>query len=135
MPSNTTRAGLPYPLGTDPVSDGDDAIKNLAARLDGSTGNVASVPYAMAAGQSNISIAAATQGQVAITFPAGRFSQAPVVQMSIQSAGTTNIYELRMTVPPNTAGFTAVANLAAAGSVTIPVGWVAVQMTAASPWG
>jgi hypothetical protein len=33
MPATTPR-GLPYPLGTDPVADGDDAIHNLATALD-----------------------------------------------------------------------------------------------------
>lgn len=33
MPANTTN-GLPYPLGTDRVADGDDAIKNLAEAVD-----------------------------------------------------------------------------------------------------
>src|SRR5262245_35079647 len=34
MPANTATNGLPYPLGTDPISDGDDAIKALAQALD-----------------------------------------------------------------------------------------------------
>jgi len=34
MPANTAR-GFPYPLGTDPLSQGDDAIHNLASYLDG----------------------------------------------------------------------------------------------------
>lgn len=33
MPGATTN-GLPYPLGTEPVRDGDNAIKNLADALD-----------------------------------------------------------------------------------------------------
>jgi hypothetical protein len=33
MPANTTH-GLPYPLGTEPIAQGDDAIKNLATALD-----------------------------------------------------------------------------------------------------
>ena len=34
MPSTTPAMGLPYPLGTDPVADGDDAIKALAERVE-----------------------------------------------------------------------------------------------------
>lgn len=34
MPSSTPVMGLPYPLGTDPVADGDDAIKALAERIE-----------------------------------------------------------------------------------------------------
>lgn len=33
MPANTTH-GLPYPLGTEPIAQGDDAIHNLAVALD-----------------------------------------------------------------------------------------------------
>lgn len=34
MPA-TTPGGMPYPLGTDPIADGDDAIKNLALAITG----------------------------------------------------------------------------------------------------
>lgn len=34
MPGATTRFQLPYPLGSEPVADGDDAIKALAEKLD-----------------------------------------------------------------------------------------------------
>lgn len=128
MPANTTRAALPYPLGTDPVSDGDDAIKNLANRLDGSVGNLASVPYAMATGQSNIVITAATSGTVAITFPASRFTIAPIVMMQGQNNYAATAYAFRTSANPTTGGFTAVVNLSASGSVTVGVGWLAVQM-------
>ena len=36
MPATTPNSGLPYPLGTDRVMDGDDAIHSLATALDGS---------------------------------------------------------------------------------------------------
>ena len=135
MGSTTTRTGLPYPVGTDRVMDGDDAIKALAERLDGTTAAQASVPFAMAAGQSNVVISAATQGQVAVTFPAGRFTVIPAVQMSVNSAAASNMYALRMNAAPTTAGFTAVANIAASGSVTIPVAWLAVQMQSNNAYG
>lgn len=135
MGSTTTRAGLPYPVGTDRVMDGDDAIRGLAERLDGSSGTVASVPFSMAAGQANIVLSAATQAQVTVTFPTSRFTLGPVVQMSQQSTGGANIYALRMTGPPSNTGFTAIANAAAAVSVTIPVAWLAVQMSTGNAWG
>lgn len=34
MPANTPKLGLPYPLGTDRVMDGDDSIHNLANRIE-----------------------------------------------------------------------------------------------------
>jgi hypothetical protein len=49
MPANTPRLALPYPLGTDPVSDGDDAIKNLAQALDFGGVRVGSAMFPFAA--------------------------------------------------------------------------------------
>lgn len=135
MGSQTTRTGLPFPVGTDRVMDGDDAIAALANRLDGSTGPFASVPFAMAAGQSNVTISAATQGQVAITFPAGRFTIVPVVQMTLQNAAASNVYAMRNTGTISTTGFTAVANIAVTGTVTLAIGWTAVQMQSTNAWG
>jgi hypothetical protein len=34
MPSNTPNFDLPYPLGSEPVADGDDAIRLLALAVD-----------------------------------------------------------------------------------------------------
>jgi len=46
----TTPGGLPYPLGTEPVRDGDNAIKNLAEAIDPKLftvrTNAATYPYA-----------------------------------------------------------------------------------------
>lgn len=38
MPANTPIFGFPYPVGTDRVADGDDAIKALAERVEGILG-------------------------------------------------------------------------------------------------
>lgn len=58
MPSSTPKFNLPYPVGSDPVADGDDAIRLLALALDGlfdgnsalyttdASGNVA-IPHAL----------------------------------------------------------------------------------------
>jgi hypothetical protein len=34
MPATTPKLLLPYPLGTDPIADGDDSIKALAERVE-----------------------------------------------------------------------------------------------------
>lgn len=72
MPANTPK-GFPYPLGTDRVTDGDDAIHNLATAIDTRVGVIAAglVSVPVSSGQS--------LGSVAVTFPAGRFSAVPVV--------------------------------------------------------
>jgi hypothetical protein len=50
MPATTAKYAYPYPLGTDPVSDGDDAIKALADRVEAVNGPVAvNVAYAASA--------------------------------------------------------------------------------------
>lgn len=69
-----TSRGYPYPLGTDRVMDGDDAIHALAQAVEDKLGGPqitgpAAVP-ALAAGASS---------STAVTFPAGRFTVAPNV--------------------------------------------------------
>lgn len=77
MPANTAN-GFPYPLGTDRVMDGDDAIHSLASAVD-------ALASASAAGVAPITIPAGAQnsGNVAVTFPAGRFVTPPAVACSI----------------------------------------------------
>ena len=73
MPAQTPN-GYPYPLGTDAVSQGDDAIKALADTLDARMGNLA-----MAAGMLTGQVTSNVSVVVALTFPVGRFSAAPMV--------------------------------------------------------
>lgn len=86
MPANTPN-GLPYPLGTDRVMDGDDAIKNLATGIRATQGIV--------------TMPAGTGGRtLAITFPAGLFTvppaicvtshQSPFITCSVNVAPTTS---------------------------------------------
>lgn len=44
MPGTTPNMALPYPIGTDKVRDGDNAIKALAESLDGLLGVVTATP-------------------------------------------------------------------------------------------
>jgi len=77
MPANTAK-GYPYPLGTDRVTDGDDAIHNLAAAVDTRTGvGTAGTVVTPVPGALN------TQTSVAVTFPAGLFTATPAVLVSI----------------------------------------------------
>jgi hypothetical protein len=72
MPANTTN-GYPYPLGTDPVADGDDAIHNLANAVDAMSG-------VSAAGAATASIPANNSGvYTTVTYPVGRFTAAPAM--------------------------------------------------------
>jgi hypothetical protein len=68
-----TPRGYPYPLGTDRVMDGDDAIKALAQAVNDRLG-------AIAAGQLTVTpVSADTAINTPVNFPAGRFSVAPLV--------------------------------------------------------
>jgi hypothetical protein len=81
MPANTPN-GYPYPLGTDRVMDGDDSIHSLADAVDTKL-------RTSAAGVATITVAVgAATGNVAVTFPAGRFLAAPAVQVTANAAPT-----------------------------------------------
>src|SRR4051812_25971815 len=79
MPANTAK-GYPYPLGTDRVMDGDDAIKNLAEAVDTRVGVLAAglVSVPVSSGQAS--------GTVAVTSPAGRFSAVPIATGTYQGS-------------------------------------------------
>lgn len=94
-------------------------------------------PYAMAAGSVGISLAAAAFGSATVTFPASRFTVAPIVmitQTSLPASSGTLIPKLTGT---STSGFTAYAYTGAGNTVTTSATfqWIAVQMTAATAEG
>jgi hypothetical protein len=64
----TTAKGYPYPVGTDRVMDGDDAIHSLATAVETMLG-------VAAAGQAVVPIVAAnTAASITVVLPAGRFT-------------------------------------------------------------
>lgn len=113
----TTSKGFPYPLGTDRVMDGDDAIKALAQKVDGSVGLLAS-------GVVTVTLSNAAQAFTAVTFPSGRFQSAPAV-VATTASGTY----LANAVSPTATGVNIYAahrdGTAASGSVTVY--WMARQ--------
>lgn len=69
----TTTKGYPYPLGTDRLMDGDNVIQALAEAVDDSLGKAL-------AGKAAVNAATAgTIASLAVTFPVGYFTAAPVV--------------------------------------------------------
>lgn len=68
MPA-TTPNGLPYPVGTDLVRDGDDAIRDLALAVDHRDWTAEVFTGNVAPGVSN---------NVAFTFPVGWFTEPPL---------------------------------------------------------
>ena len=114
----TTPKGYPYPEPNDPVGQGDDVIKALAQAVDDKVG-------ASAAGTATISLAAASAGSVAVTFPAGRFSAAPAVTASANN--TAAQHYVMNTGTPSPGGVIVVASQKASTQATIsfPVSWIA----------
>jgi hypothetical protein len=83
MPANTAK-GYPYPLGTDRLMDGDDAIHSLATAVDTKSGVSTS-------GTVNVNVTTGgTPASVAVTFPAGLFSAVPNVITTCISGAPQN---------------------------------------------
>jgi hypothetical protein len=122
MPAATGK-GFPYVQPADAVADYPTTSQALAQKIDDK------VPYAVAAGMVTVTIAAAaTQGTAAVTFPVGRFTVAPIVQASVNNAGSSDQYAPRMSPVPTASGFSVVMNRQTAGAASYAIGWTAVQM-------
>lgn len=78
---STTTLGYPYPVGTDRLMDGDDAIKALAEKVDSSLG-------VTAAGTTNVSTTNSATGTTVVTLPAGRFATGPRIACNIRDSTT-----------------------------------------------
>lgn len=96
------------------------------------------IPFAMAAGSVSVTATASNAGQVAVTLPAGRFTQAPIITCTIANttAGVTQGYVARASGITAT-GFTAfvIRTDGASQTATMAVHWHAVQMTPTSATG
>lgn len=119
---STTTDGLPYPVGTDRVMDGDNAMQALAEALTGRSARVAT-------GVASITGAANVVRNLAITFPVGRFTVAPIVLVVIRggvATGTPAFSAWCAAAPAvTTAGCTLQGSSTSANA--IPVEWLAVQ--------
>jgi hypothetical protein len=124
MGSNTPN-GLPYPVGTDRVMDGDDAIKALALALDTGSGWVA-IPYASGY------IAPAALGALqyrklgallfirgGVTNAGGSLPAANVTVATLQAAARPLVVHSVMASPQNPATVQARLNLDPTGSVSL----------------
>jgi hypothetical protein len=117
----TTPKGYPYPIGTDRVVDGDNAIQALATAVDTILGlsacGVVSIPIT----------APGVNASVTVTFPVGRFTAPPQVQATHNNVSTTNARQ-----PTVNAGATATSCVISgsrdSGSAPFPVSWWAVQL-------
>jgi hypothetical protein len=101
--------------------------------LSNSRINATHYPYAMSAGRTTMSGTGTTTVTRAITFPAGRFSQAPIITCNFD-VGTTRYVNANSIT---STGFTMVARDRndAAISDTQPYSWQAIQMSSGSAGG
>lgn len=123
MPANTAK-GYPYPLGTDRLMDGDDAIKALAEAIDARIGVVA-------AGSVSVPVSSGSAtGTVAVTFPVGRFTAVPLVTGTYQ--GSNIAWSLVNYTGVTTSGFTAGVShrdgTASGTSTAFTQSWHAIQL-------
>lgn len=123
MPA-TTATGWPYPLGTDRVMDGDDAIKNLATMADARLGR------GITAGQASVPITAAnTNATVAVTFPAGMFVNPPHVSLAIYHTNTSQFFPPTIVTGTLTATGMTISGCRSSGTAAFPVEWIALALT------
>jgi hypothetical protein len=116
MPANTAK-GYPYPLGSDRLMDGDDAIHSLASAIDSKLGLMASGSLALTI------VTGGTPVTVAVTFPVGLFTATPTCFASY--GGTVNVQNGAGVQGPTTAGVNVSGVRNSAG--TLNVSWLAVQ--------
>ena len=108
MPASTAH-GYPYPVGTDRVADGDNAIQALAEKVEANlVGGVWSAAVTV-----NLTATATGANQV-VTFPAGRFTVAPVVALAV--TGPSTQMGVSIAASPSTTNVTVQAMRNAAGT-------------------
>jgi hypothetical protein len=100
------------------------------------------VPFAMAAGTATLTVASgANNASMAITFPAGRFSVAPKLIVSMSNAPGNSQSFIPRSYNETATGATVAIYIApfatntAPGGFSLNIDWVAVQMTAAAAAG
>lgn len=117
MPANTAH-GYPYPVGTDRVTDGDDAIKNLANAVE-------SKLRVSAAGSVSVTATSSASGSANVTFPAGRFVNPPLVVCS--PVGATAWYAAAGSVTASGVTINIVQRDGTAATATVTVNWIAIE--------
>lgn len=118
----TTARGYPYPLGTDRLMDGDDAIHSLATAIETHLGGAA-CGIATLPAPSGVN----TPTTLAVTFPAGRFTTAPVVVAS-PNGGAPQVFAPCSSASVTATGCVLYGARVSGGMATIVTNWYAVQI-------
>ena len=120
------------------------AVIDGATTLGGQTGTViaaaaAKAPYAMAAGTATINLSAASSGSTSptISYPASRFSVAPIVQVTKVDTSGQAITLVPMVTSNSSTGMTITLYSTTGATLTVActVHWTAIQMASGSASG
>ena len=106
--------------------------------VNGTTATVRPLPFAIAAGKSNFSMSAVNTASVTVTFPASRFSVAPVINFTPNRVGTVAaaMFAVRATsLTSSSVVLTVVTRDGTSITETVEFNWVAIQMTSAAAAG
>jgi hypothetical protein len=116
----TANLDLPYPVGTDKVANGDDAIKALADRLE-------AIGFVIERGVVAVPISASTPtvSSAAITYTVGKFSLAPYVMATLRAVSLPHVFSPPAVDVGNSAGSTVRVTRLSGVAATVDVAWIA----------
>lgn len=106
----------------------------LEARLPGGA-TAGIVPFATAAGQPNAVFTASSTSVQSVTFPAGRFTQAPLVVLTANSAAGNFSGSTYRATSITTTSFNLLGTATSVITNTTGVSYIAIQMTSAAAAG
>jgi len=92
-------------------------------------------PYATQTGSNSTSYSSSTTVTLSVTFASDRFTQAPVVNATINNQTPAANVSVVKAIAPSTSGFTLRWDRPSAGTGTVAAFWVATQMTSTSGVG
>jgi hypothetical protein len=146
--ATTTNFGFNTPNDSDPFKDGALAIRTLGNNIDARFGDVTNFPnqivnkvsgvsrpvsFAMSAGSGTTN----GSGVLTVTFPASRFSQAPLIVATVSSTSGSLYATTLAHASVTTTGATIFSGNStnAAVRASVPLNWLAIQMTSAASNG
>jgi hypothetical protein len=93
--------------------------------------------FAMAAGTVTVVVTAAATGTATVTFPSGRFTVAPIINITLTDPATGSQKLVPRVTSPTSGGFTATVFTgdASTTTATVVLHWTAVQMLSATAAG
>jgi hypothetical protein len=147
--ATTTNFGWTTPNDSDPFKQGASAIRTLGSAIDGRIGDVTNfpnqivnrpsttsypIPFSASAGNlASVSLTTGGSANTTVTFPASRFTQAPIVVAN--AAGVVAAQVVGYAAIPTTSSFILVRYNFYGGTQDVSATWLALQMTAASGAG